>query len=246
MTDSEAKEFKRQNRRSFLVGGLSAVAAAGGWEWLRSRRQDQQEPWPLRRMLEVNEQLSRDFFRESRSAPVFAGALADEPKPNGDIGLNTDFDSNLWRLQVIGGREDSANPAGYSLDIIKALPKIEMVTELKCIEGWSQVVRWAGARFVDFRAKYGPTSMTEYVRMETPDKNYYVGIEADSALHPQTLLCYEMNGQPLAPEHGAPLRLVIPVKYGIKSIKRIGTIQFTDNRPDDYWAERGYDWYAGH
>ena len=67
-----------------------------------------------------------------------------------------------------------------------------------------------------------------------------------SALHPQTLLCYEMDGQPLTPEHGAPIRLVIPVKYGFKSIKRIGTIRFTDRRPADYWAEQGYDWYAGH
>ena len=67
-----------------------------------------------------------------------------------------------------------------------------------------------------------------------------------SALHPQTLLCYEMNGRPLTPAHGAPLRLVIPIKYGIKNLKQIGTIQFTDERPADYWAERGYDWYAGH
>ena len=51
---------------------------------------------------------------------------------------------------------------------------------------------------------------------------------------------------PLTPEHGAPLRLAIPLKYGIKNIKRIGTIRFTDARPADYWAERGYDWYAGH
>jgi hypothetical protein len=73
-----------------------------------------------------------------------------------------------------------------------------------------------------------------------------MGIDAESAFHPQTLLCYEMNGMPLAPEHGAPLRLVIPVKYGIKNLKRIGTIHFTDERPADYWAERGYDWYVGH
>jgi DMSO/TMAO reductase YedYZ molybdopterin-dependent catalytic subunit len=67
-----------------------------------------------------------------------------------------------------------------------------------------------------------------------------------SALHPQTLLCYEMNGQPLPVEHGGPLRLVTTVKYGIKSIKRIGRITFIDERPPDFWAERGYDWYAGH
>ena len=66
-----------------------------------------------------------------------------------------------------------------------------------------------------------------------------------SALHPQTLLAYEQNGKPLAEEHGAPLRLVIPVKYGIKNIKRIGKIEYTNERPADYWAEEGYDWFAG-
>jgi DMSO/TMAO reductase YedYZ molybdopterin-dependent catalytic subunit len=55
-----------------------------------------------------------------------------------------------------------------------------------------------------------------------------------------------MNGRPLTPEHGAPLRLVVTVKYGIKNIKRVSTIRFLNERPPDYWAERGYDWYAGH
>ena len=74
----------------------------------------------------------------------------------------------------------------------------------------------------------------------------YVGLDMASALHPQTLLCYEINGEPLSLEHGAPLRLVTPVKYGLKSIKRIGTMTFTDERPPDFWAERGYDYYLGH
>lgn len=90
-----------------------------------------------------------------------------------------------------------------------------------------------------------PADLLEYVGVETPDGAYYVGLDSASALHPQTLLCYEMNGRPLGAEHGAPLRLIIPVKYGIKNIKRVGTIRFTDNRPRDYWAEQGYDWYAG-
>jgi DMSO/TMAO reductase YedYZ molybdopterin-dependent catalytic subunit len=66
-----------------------------------------------------------------------------------------------------------------------------------------------------------------------------------SALHPQTLLAYEQNGKPLEDRRGAPLRLAIPVKYGIKNIKRIGLIQYTDKRPADYWADEGYDWFAG-
>jgi DMSO/TMAO reductase YedYZ molybdopterin-dependent catalytic subunit len=85
----------------------------------------------------------------------------------------------------------------------------------------------------------------EYVGMMTPDKEYYVGIDMPSALHPQTMLAYELNGKPMSINHGYPLRLIIPVKYGIKNLKRIGTISFSDKRPPDYWAELGYDYYSG-
>jgi DMSO/TMAO reductase YedYZ molybdopterin-dependent catalytic subunit len=244
--ETEGPEFKRHNRRSFMVAAVAAAGGLAGFQWLRTRRDDNGALWPLRRMLEVNEQIWRDFFRKSREAPVFARSLAaPEPRLNGDIGLKSDMDVAAWKLHVSGDRENGMD-ADLTLDQIKSLPKREMVTELKCIEGWSQIIEWAGARFSDFAAQYGPPTMTGYVGMETPDRGYYVGLDSDSALHPQTLLCYEMNGKPLTLEHGAPLRLVIPVKYGIKNIKRIGSIHFTNRRPDDYWAEQGYDWYAGH
>jgi DMSO/TMAO reductase YedYZ molybdopterin-dependent catalytic subunit len=114
------------------------------------------------------------------------------------------------------------------------------------------VVRWAGGRFSDFTEKFGFSRRREggaaasYVSLATPDEEYFVGLDMASASHPQTLLCYEMNGRPLSLDHGAPLRLVTQLKYGIKQIKRIGTIRFTVDRPADYWAQRGYDWYAGH
>ena len=146
-----------------------------------------------------------------------------------------------------------------TLDDIKSLPRTEMTTELKCIEGWSAVVNWAGVRFSDFLTRFLPATgsgsqpdlnrpqdFLPYVSLVTPDGGYYVGMDMPSILHPQTLLCYEMNGAPLTMEHGAPLRLVTPTKYGIKQIKRIGRITFTNERPADYWAERGYDWYSGH
>lgn len=146
-----------------------------------------------------------------------------------------------------------------TLDDIKNLPRVEMTTELKCIEGWSTVVNWAGARFSDFLQRFLPNTkngsppdvsrtqdFVPYVSLVTPDGGYYVGMDMPSILHPQTLLCYEMNGEPLTLAHGAPLRLVTPTKYGIKQIKRIGRIAFTAERPADFWAERGYDWYSGH
>jgi DMSO/TMAO reductase YedYZ molybdopterin-dependent catalytic subunit len=162
---------------------------------------------------------------------------------NGRVGLSGDIAPRTWRLYV---ESDAGNLRTFTLDEIRALPRTTLVTELKCIEGWSQVISWTGVALRDFMDHYSLGGLYRYVSLTTPDRSYYVGLDRDSATHPQTLLCYEMGGQPLTQAHGAPLRLAIPVKYGIKNIKRIGTIRFTDTRPADYWAERGYDWYAGH
>jgi hypothetical protein len=268
------RQARLRSRRSFLVAGAAALAGISGWRWLTTRRMDDDIPWPLRSTLQLNEQLARDYFKSSRLAPAFALSRGGEPKVNGTEGMVDDLDLSTWKLRVLGLSEEGGSPADgrventetgergmlLNLEDIKMLPRVEMVTELKCIEGWSQIVRWAGARFSDFAAKFGPSTrsgaapdvrgapedLVRYVSLETPGNGYYVGLDMTSALHPQTLLCYEMNGEPLSMAHGAPLRLAIPVKYGIKNIKRIGTIRFTDQRPADYWAERGYDWYAGH
>ena len=203
---------------------------------------------------------STSGWRKRRSgrrarAPEFPRSAARQPRVNGQIGIDPTIAPTTWRLRVTGPQGEGRARL-FGLDEIKSLPRVEMTTELKCIEGWSTVVYWAGARLADFAALTGlatrsgrredPEDLLRYAALETPDREYYVGLDMQSALHPQTLLCYEMDGQPLTPEHGAPLRLVIPVKYGIKNLKQIGTIRFTDVRPADYWAERGYDWYAGH
>ena len=252
------RRMRQKTRRSFLVGGMAALAGAGGWYWLTSRREDDGVPWPFRRALEINEQLARDYFRRGRMSPAFPRQAALEDRVNGDVGLEKEIDISTWKL-TIEGLAAADQPLMLALDAIKRMPRVEMTTELKCIEGWSVVVRWAGVRFSDFMAAYPPASaeggpvnlsrngadLPPYVSMETPDGSYYVGLEIESMLHPQTLLCYEMNGAPLTQEHGAPLRLVIPVKYGVKNIKRIGTISYMRHRPADYWAEQGYDWYIG-
>jgi DMSO/TMAO reductase YedYZ molybdopterin-dependent catalytic subunit len=121
-----------------------------------------------------------------------------------------------------------------------------MVIEHKCIEGWSSIVHWGGARFSDFHARYADrVGDVPYVGLETPDGGYYVGWDIESILHPQTMLALRQHGEPLDQLHGAPLRLATPNKYGIKTIKRIGVIRYSRERPADYWAERSYDWYAG-
>jgi DMSO/TMAO reductase YedYZ molybdopterin-dependent catalytic subunit len=235
--------MRRLTRRSFLTGGAAALAAAGGFSWLAYGRHDDGVPWFLRRVLRANERLGRSAFSASRQARTFDPTVAVEPRVNGQYGLQQAVDAVTWRVRVhapgVAGRE-------LPLAALAGLPRTEHVTEFKCIEGWSDVVHWGGVRFADFAAKFGPAAGAyEYVGLATPGGGYYVGLDAASALHPQTLLCDTMNGAPLTPSHGGPLRLATPVKYGIKNIKQIGRVTFTNDRPADYWAERGYDWYAG-
>ncbi|TPG72187.1 molybdopterin-dependent oxidoreductase [Hymenobacter nivis] len=246
-----ARQAASRSRRAFIIGGVAALAGVGGWRWLLTRPADEGTPWPFRRVLDANGRLSQAYFRETRLAPTFPKSMATF-RQNGNIGLKDSFVTADWRMRV-----QAYAPAGaparvqeFTIDDIKALPRVDMTTELKCIEGWSIKVNWVGARFSDFLEKYPLATANgkeaRYVSLVTPDEKYYVGLDLSNAVHPQTLLCYEMNGQPLTGPHGAPLRLVTPLKYGIKHLKRIGTIAFVDERPADFWAEQGYDWDSGH
>lgn len=137
-----------------------------------------------------------------------------------------------------------------SLADLRALPFAEQITQFKCIEGWSQITSFAGARFADFIKAYPPQlnpdgTLPQYVGMETADGSFSSSLDITTLLHPQTLLCYQMNGQPLSAGHGAPLRLAMPLKYGYKQIKQIAKITYTNHRPIDFWETQGYDWYAG-
>lgn len=237
-------ELRRRTRRSMATGAAAAVASAVGLWWMKNAELEGGIPWPLRRTLEFNERIARAYFSPERLAPTFDPTRAMEPRVNGLLGLRSPIEIGSWRLDVATGDEKPIVERSLTMAAIQALPRYQMVTEFKCVEGWTEIVQWAGARLRDFLDRFGRE--TAYLALATPDRQYYVGIDRQSALHSQSLLAYEMNGAPLTAGHGAPLRLVCPLKYGVKSIKRIGMIHCTNHRPADYWAERGYDWYLGH
>jgi DMSO/TMAO reductase YedYZ molybdopterin-dependent catalytic subunit len=169
-----------------------------------------------------------------------------EPRVNGNLGLENELELKNYSVEIISGNKKLVLP----ISAFHSSPKVGYSTDFRCIEGWSEETQFAGSRFSDFIKFYDlgkkpDGSYYNYVGLETPDKKYYVSIDMESMLHPQTILAYEMNEEPLSEENGAPIRLVIPIKYGIKSLKRIGKIFFSDTRPPDYWAEKGYDWYSG-
>jgi hypothetical protein len=178
--------------------------------------------------------------------PAFAKAMDDYRKAHAD---------KPPRGQEEAGESDSTlepNTPGLLLTIedVTKFQRNELVTQFKCIEGWSEIVHWGGVRLRDFIAAYPPAKnaqgeLPKYVYMETPNGDYYCGFHLNECMHPQSVLVTEMAGKPIAQAHGAPLRLHMPIKYGYKQIKRIGLIAYTDDKPDDYWTRLGYDWYAG-
>jgi hypothetical protein len=240
------------SKRTFISFSVFfGLQAAGLIGWLKLKNQPLdggllggiQEP--LRDGLEVNEKIFGNSFDPDKLAKEYPKeAAVKEARVNGLVGIGEDFEAAEWKLNVV---KNSGEYLEISLDEIKQLPKTEVIYNFKCIEGWSQVSYWGGVRFSDFLNNFDlkPEAAMKYVGMMTPDEEYYVGIDMPSALHPQTILCYEHNNKPLTPDHGYPLRLIIPVKYGIKSIKRIGSMYFDNEKPSDYWAERGYDYYSG-
>jgi Oxidoreductase molybdopterin binding domain len=252
------REFRRKARRSFLVGGAASALGALGFRWIAKSRESGGIAWPIRSVLEMNGRLWQKFYDPDREDPtedhidLYRGESENHARLNGDLGLSgLAPDPGSWKLrfETRNANGGSTLHASVSLAALRDLPKVEYVTRFKCIEGWSTNVKYRGVRFSHFLETYGPGPLDSdryrYVGMETPDRGYYVSIDLPSMLHRQTLLCYEMNDLPLGSSHGAPLRLVIPIKYGIKSLKRVSTVFLADFRPPDYWAERGYDWYAG-
>ncbi|WP_158798969.1 molybdopterin-dependent oxidoreductase [Pedobacter sp. L105] len=262
MKPTDLKEIKKPltieqkiNRRNFISFGTFfalAGSAVAGWKWLLYAPEEKAgitagTRAPLRRALNKSELFFRNLFSNNHLVKTYPKeSAAENVRVNSLIGIenDTEFDNAKWTLNV------KITPTDFlkiSIEEIKALPKTEIIYDFKCVEGWDQIQHWAGVKLSDFLLHYKLDALAEknYMGLETPNGEYYVGLERDSVLHPQTILAYEMNGKPITNDHGAPLRLIIPVKYGIKNIKRIGVMSFSDIRPRDYWAEQGYDYYSG-
>ncbi|RZA04463.1 MAG: molybdopterin-binding oxidoreductase [Proteobacteria bacterium] len=256
-----SRKLKLRTLFSFLVLGICGAVGYGLYSRAWMAPEVEGLPAPFRAGLEANAGFWKKFTGERKSAPRREPKPGEKFRVNGDLGLSGPVDEKTWRLEVIANDADpSAKPLSLSMEDIRKLPRSESSAEFRCIEGWSEPIAYAGVRFSDFvrilglggRGGQAPDfngaklkDLYPYVALETPDGEYYVSLDMESMLHSQTILAYELNGKPLSADNGAPLRLVVPVKYGIKSLKRIGKIYFSEKRPRDYWEESGYDWFAG-
>jgi DMSO/TMAO reductase YedYZ molybdopterin-dependent catalytic subunit len=202
--------------------------------------------WVLQNGLSLSDRAASLTLRNGHLAPTFADAdvtpierfplnsyLADDPE----------LDLDAWQLEVSGLVR---RPGVYALDALQRLPKVTQNTRHICIEGWDVIGSFGGARIADFLAHVGADPDARFLEVACAD-DYYESIDMATVRHPQSLLCYEMYGQPLTREHGAPLRLVMPTKLGYKQAKYVVSLNVTDvlSARRGYWEDQGYPWHGG-
>jgi DMSO/TMAO reductase YedYZ molybdopterin-dependent catalytic subunit len=255
--------LRHQSRRDFLVFGTGALAALTGAvsllpqetlgriDFHRSIHSPAKE-WFLNRALRIDDDVAEALYSVKRRVPTYTKSQITPLKNNYNGSTPDPGYISGWKLTL----EGLASGLSLSLDIRNLLTRFsvhEQITRLVCVEGWSAIAWWAGLRFEDLLHAYQPMSQAKWARVESsvnldvsgnPDP-YFMSLDVATLRHPQTLLATHFNGQPLTVDHGAPLRLLVPMKLGLKNVKAITRITYVAQEPRDYWDERGYSRYDG-
>jgi DMSO/TMAO reductase YedYZ molybdopterin-dependent catalytic subunit len=256
--------LRHRTRRDVLLFGAGAIAALAGGsallpqatlERLGITHEDKTWPrkeWFLNKALRIDDDVAEALYSKKRLVPTYAKSQITPLKNNYNGATPDPGYIPEWHLTL----EGLAAGLTVSLNIRNLLTRFqvhEQITRLVCVEGWSAIAWWSGLRFDDLLRAYPPMSQAKWVRVESsvnldaagnPDP-YFVSLDLPTVRHPQTLLVTHFNGQPLTVDHGAPLRLLVPVKVGLKNVKAITKLSFVAEEPRDHWAERGYSRYDG-
>ncbi len=237
ISKTNSRKFNSINRRELLK--LTPVLALGAFAI------PQVQESLLKTGLGFSDWASSLLFRTGHIATTFSDS---ELTPFNRFPINgydvddPGVDLDNWALTVGGAAQHQGD---YTLAQIRALPKIRQNTRHVCVEGWDVIGRFGGARLSHFLQMVGADTTARFVYVECAD-DYYESIDMATALHPQTLLCYEMYDQPLTREHGAPVRLQIPTKVGYKQAKYLTSLEITNVLPRvGYWEDQGYSRFYG-
>ncbi len=147
-----------------------------------------------------------------------------------------------WALEI-GGLV--GNPMKLTLADLQKLPRVSHRVNHYCVEGWTAVETWTGCSFSDLARLARPAREARYADFESFDSGYHESWDIESAMHPQTVIAYGLDGKMLGPAHGAPARLFSPIKLGYKNTKYLTRIMFLPQANGGFWSDQGYEWYAG-
>jgi DMSO/TMAO reductase YedYZ molybdopterin-dependent catalytic subunit len=241
------------------LGALGASAALTGCDSLSRNDQVQDLLGATDRLTRAAQRLVASRASLAREFP--AGEIAATMRPNGSTNPNNaDYRRHVangfadWRLRIDGLVRE---PGEFSLDDLKTMPSRTQITRHDCVEGWSCIAQWTGAVLGDVLDRVRPSADARYVVFHCADNiyggpvKYYESLDLVEARHPQTLLAYGLNGQPLPVANGAPLRLRAERQLGYKMAKYVMRLELVDSFAaiqggnGGYWEDRGYEWWAG-
>jgi DMSO/TMAO reductase YedYZ molybdopterin-dependent catalytic subunit len=233
------------DRREFLArsGGLASLALLLGCESRGPKSAEKLLRYAERKNLVVE----RALYRHTAMDKVQSGAHdSGKALPSYFISKTVPvWDESArgkWALEVSGL---VANPVRLSLEDLQRLPRVSHRVNHYCVEGWTAVETWIGVPFSALASLVRPAPNAEYVDFQSFDDDYHESWDLESAMHPQSVVAYGLDGKMLEPAHGAPARLFSPVKLGYKNTKYLTKIVFMPKANGGYWTDQGYEWYAG-
>jgi DMSO/TMAO reductase YedYZ molybdopterin-dependent catalytic subunit len=194
-----------------------------------------------------NEIVERALFRHTSMDVVRSGAHASGPAlPSYYISKTVPvWDESVrgkWKLEVSGM---VAKPVTLTMEDLTRLPRVANRVNHYCVEGWTAVETWTGVKMSDLAKLVQADPKARFVDFQSFDDGYHESWDIESAMHPQTLVAYALDGTMLGPAHGAPARVYSPVKLGYKNTKYLTRIAFMPAANGGYWSDQGYEWYGG-
>jgi DMSO/TMAO reductase YedYZ molybdopterin-dependent catalytic subunit len=239
--DLARRDFRRAGGATLATALLAACDSRGpdgARRWLRAmeRRNETVERW-IQRHTRMGAPLDRVRAGARDAGAAFPSYHISRVVPRWDAAAR-----GPWALEVTGL---VARPMRLSLDALVRLPQTRQRVNHYCVEGWTAVATWWGVGVRELARVAGALPAARYVDFQSFDDGYHESWDLESALHPQTLVAYAMDGRFLSPAYGAPARLHSPVKLGYKSTKYLTRVAFLAERNGGYWSDQGYEWFAG-
>ena len=232
------------HRRDFLAWG--GIVSAAFLAACNSRGPKSAERL-LRYAERKNRGVERALFRHTSMDVVPANAFAAGNKlpsyyVSPTVPVWDDSVRGKWKLEVSGL---VSNPLSLTLEDLQRLPQVSRRVNHYCVEGWTAVETWTGCAFSELARVARVSPDAHYVDFQSFDDDYHESWDIESAMHPQTVVAYGLDGKMLEPAHGAPARLFSPVKLGYKNTKYLTRIVFMPKMNGGYWSDQGYEWYGG-
>ena len=224
-------------QRALTLGGLSLLTGC-------SLTDDASVNRLLMSVSRFNDRVQAWLFDPKRLAPTYTEAQLTRPFPFNayyEIGDVPEVNASGFMLELSGlvtGKKRWTLPELY------ALPHAEQITRHICVEGWSAIGRWGGTPFADFLRRVGADTSAKYVGFRCAD-DYYESIDMATALHAQTLLTFQYDGNILPARYGFPMKLRMPTKLGFKNPKYVMEMAVTNDDLGGYWEDQGYNWFSG-